>query len=200
MEIVIGITGASGVIMGERLLAALKQMKKITTHLVMTDSAKKTLELETELRPRDVMCHADYVYENDDMSARIASGSFAVDAMIIIPCSMKTLAGIVSGYAESLLLRAADVTLKERRPLVLVPREMPLSRVHLRNMSAAADLGCAIVPPMLTFYNGADTLDAQIDNVIGRVLMQIGITYKEFHPWTGKKVRKSQYEEMSLFD
>ena len=150
MEIVIGITGASGVIMGERLLAALKQMKKITTHLVMTDSAKKTLELETELRPRDVMCHADYVYENDDMSARIASGSFAVDAMIIIPCSMKTLAGIVSGYAESLLLRAADVTLKERRPLVLVPREMPLSRVHLRNMSAAADLGCAIVPPMLT--------------------------------------------------
>ena len=124
----------------------------------------------------------------DAIDDNIASGSFPTDGMIIIPCSMKTLAGIVSGYAENLLLRAADVCLKEDRKVVLVPREMPMNKVHLRNLREAADIGCRIVPPMLTFYNGAETLDEQVDHVIGKVLMQFGIVPASFKAWKGQGV------------
>lgn len=199
MKIIIGISGASGVIMGERLLRALKGNKKVETHLIITESAKKNFALETDLNIKSVLALSDYFYASDDMSAKIASGTYDADAMIVIPCSMKSLAGIVSGYSDNLLLRAADVTLKERRPLILVPREMPLSRLHLKNLAAAADLGAVIIPPMLTFYSGAETVESQIDNVIGRTLMQLGIEYKKFHPWEGKKVVKSPFEEIELF-
>ena len=120
------------------------------------------------------------------MAAIIASGSFVTDGMIIMPCSMKTLAGIVSGYADNLIQRAADVCIKEGRKVVLVPREMPLSRIHLRNMSEAADLGCVIVPPMLTFYSGQKTLEDEIDHIAGKILLQFGLKSPFFHAWKEK--------------
>ena len=131
----------------------------------------------------DLFSLADRVYPPDDMAAAISSGSFVTDGMIVLPCSMKTLAGIVSGYADNLLLRAADVTLKEGRKLVLCPREMPLGRVHLRNLLAASELGCAIIPPMLTFYNHPMTVEDEISHVVGKVLLQFGITPRSFKPW-----------------
>lgn len=183
MRLVIGISGASGVIMGYELLRQLREMSDVETHLVVTNGARETFAQETGLTQTDVCDLADAVYDNADMTAAIASGSYATDGMIIIPCSMKTVAGIVSGYADNLLLRAADVTLKEQRRLVIVPREMPLSRIHLRNLSQAADYGCLIVPPMLTFYNHADTVAKQVDHIIGKVLRPFGIDSSRFVPW-----------------
>lgn len=119
------------------------------------------------------------------MAAAISSGSFVTDGIIVLPCSMKTLAGIVSGYADNLLLRAVDVCLKENRRVVLCTREMPLSKVQLRNMREAADLGCVILPPGLTFYNGASSVDEQINHVIGKILMQFGLPFQNFVPWSG---------------
>ena len=137
-------------------------------------------------RPREeVRALADRSYEPEDMTAEVASGSFWTDGMIVAPCSMKSLAGIVSGYSDNLLLRAADVCLKEGRRLVLVPRETPLGRVHLMNLCRAAELGCVIVPPMLTFYNGARTLSEQIDHIVGKVLLQFGLHSPKFRPWEG---------------
>jgi len=128
---------------------------------------------------------ADFVYGERELAAVISSGSFRTDGMIIVPCSMKTLAGVVSGYAENLIQRAADVCLKENRRVVLVPREMPLSRIHLRNLSAAAELGCVIVPPMLTFYSGQRTLEDQMVHIAGKVLMQFDLPCAHFRPWKG---------------
>ena len=184
MRIIVGISGASGVVMGYCFLKALRNVG-VETHLVVTEAAVRTLACETSLRLEDLVALADASYDVRDMAAHIASGSFVTDGMVVIPCSMKTLAGIVSGYADNLLLRAADVCLKERRKLVLVPRETPLSRVHLRNMAEAAELGCAIVPPMLTFYGGADTVEKQIDHIIGKVFLRFGLTYENGTSWDG---------------
>ena len=126
---------------------------------------------------------ADAVYDPGDMAAAISSGSFVTDGMIVLPCSMKTLAGVVSGYTDNLLLRAADVCLKEGRRVVLCPREMPLGRVHLRNLLSASELGCVIVPPILTFYNAPQTLDDQIRHVVGKALLPFGIETDGFVPW-----------------
>ncbi|MBQ9733592.1 MAG: UbiX family flavin prenyltransferase, partial [Clostridia bacterium] len=126
---------------------------------------------------------ADVNYEPYDMAASISSGSFVTEGMIVLPCSMKTLAGIVSGYTDNLLLRAADVCMKEGRKLVVCPRETPFGKVHLRNLYEASQLGCTVVPPMLTFYSGAKTLDEQIDHVIGKILLQFGIVPKSFKQW-----------------
>lgn len=134
---------------------------------------------------------ANFVYQEDELDAVISSGSFVTDGMILMPCSMKTLAGIVAGYAETLILRAADVCLKEGRKVVLVPREMPLGKIHLRNLKEAADCGCAIVPPMLTFYNGAETVREQVRHVVGKVLLQFGIDYDKFVPWKNEKRREN---------
>lgn len=186
MRIIIGISGASGVVMGYELLKALRAAD-IETHLVVTEAAERTLACETSLRLEDLVALADASYDPQDMAARIASGSFSTDGMIVMPCSMKTLAGIVSGYADNLLLRAADVCLKEGRKVVLVPRETPLSLVHLRNMKAAAEVGCAIVPPMLTFYGDADTVEKQIAHIVSKVLAQFGIPYEGGMRWNGCK-------------
>ena len=183
MRLVIGVSGASGVIMGYRLLKTLRENTDAEVHLIVSEAAVQTWELETEKPISELYELADVVYDPHDMAAAISSGSFVTDGMIVLPCSMKTLAGIVSGYAENLLLRAADVTLKEGRKLILCPREMPLSRVHLRNMQEAANVGCTIVPPMLTFYNHPMTVEEQIDHVIGKILMQFGIVPKNFKPW-----------------
>ncbi len=184
MRLIIGISGASGVVMGYALLRALHEAG-VETHLVVTEAAKQTFSCETKLSMEDMAATATAAYGARDMAARIASGSFPTDGMVVVPCSMKTLAGIVSGYADNLLLRAADVCLKEGRKLVLVPRETPLSRVHLRNMAEAAALGCAIVPPMLTFYGGADTVQKQIDHIIGKIFLQFGLSYKKSTSWNG---------------
>lgn len=182
-KIIIGITGASGVIMGFRLLETMKEFPHIETHLVMTPSALITLENETDISAGRLRSLADFCYDIDDFTAPIASGSFVTDGMIIIPCSMKTLAGIANGFSDNLLLRAADVCLKEERTLVLSPRESPLSLVHLKNLLSCKEAGASIVPPMLTFYGGAATADQQITAHLGTLLRRFGLTPKEYKPW-----------------
>ncbi len=189
MRLIVGISGASGAILGYEALRALRALPEMELHLILTPGGAQTLRYETDLQPADLAALADVVHENDNLAASIASGSFPTDGMMIVPCSMKTLAGIVSGYAENLLLRAADVCLKEGRRLVLVPRETPLSRVHLRNLKEAADLGCRVVPPMMTFYNGADTVEKMTQCIIGKVLNQFGLPHAPFVPWPGKDGR-----------
>ena len=187
MRLIVGISGASGVIMGYYLLKALRQIPQMEIHLIITEGAAKNFECETKLNIEDVKALADVVHDNKNMAASISSGSFKTDGMIIMPCSMKTVAGIASGYAANLLLRSADVCMKEGRKIVLVPREMPFNRIHLRNLEMLAEYGCSIVPPMLTFYNNADTVDKQIKHVIGKVLLQFGIDYKDFVAWKGEE-------------
>jgi len=195
MRLIVAVTGASGVEMGYHLLKALQSARDIDagsvvsveTHLVVSEGAKLTWGEESSIPYDELLALADFVYDEHDLAAKISSGSFRTHGMIVIPCSMKTLAGIVTGYAENLIQRAADVCMKENRRVVLVPREMPFSKLHLRNMAAAADLGCAIVPPILTFYSGQETLQDQIDHVIGKVLMQFDLTFDRFHAWGGSQ-------------
>lgn len=185
MRIIVAVTGATGVQMSEILLRALRYQKDCEIHLIVSEGARLTWNLECDREITMLYSLADYVYREEDLAAIIASGSFVTNGMIILPCSMKTLSGIVSGYAENLIQRAADVCLKEGRKVVLVPREMPLGKVHLKNLKKAAAIGCAIVPPMLTFYNGAKTLEEQVDHVIGKVLLQFQLEYEKFVPWRG---------------
>jgi 4-hydroxy-3-polyprenylbenzoate decarboxylase len=185
MRLIIGISGASGVIMGYEFLKALRSFPKCEKHLVITEGAAKNFACETKLKIEDVMALADYRHDNKNLAASISSGSFKTDGLVVIPCSMKTVAGIAAGFADNLLLRAADVCLKENRRVVIVPRETPLSRIHLRNIKEAADNGCIVIPPMLTFYNGADSVDKQIHHIIGKILMQFGIEYEKFKTWQG---------------
>lgn len=183
MRLIVGISGASGVIMGRRLLETLRASADAEIHLIVTEAAERTWAFECDKPIRELYDLADVVYDNHDLAAAVASGSFRTDGMIVLPCSMKTLAGIASGYAENLLLRAADVCLKEGRRLVICPREMPLGRIHLRNLTLAAEAGAAIVPPMLTFYNRPTTVDEQIDHVIGKILFRFGIVPDNFRAW-----------------
>lgn len=185
MRLIVGISGATGVIMGYELLKILKRIPDCEIHLVISEGARKNFELETKLDIKDVEALADFCHDNKNLAAAISSGSFKTDGMIVLPCSMKSLSGIANGYADNLLVRAVDVCLKENRRVVLVPREMPLGKIHLKNMSLAADLGCAIIPPMLTFYNAPDNLHDQVLHVIGKVLMQFNIDLKEFKAWQG---------------
>ncbi len=186
-RIIVGISGASGVIIGYRLLTALKEFAEVETHLVITGGARRNFALETELSLAEVCAQANVVHDEQNMAAAISSGSFVTDGMIVAPCSMKTLAGIAHGYAENLLLRAADVCLKEGRRVVLVPREMPLGKIHLRNLVLAADAGCTVIPPMLTFYNAPSGLNDQIDHIIGKVLRQFDLDFAAFVAWRGVK-------------
>ena len=183
-RIIVGVTGASGVVMARFLLQALRDAC-CETHLVMTDAARETWAYEVGTPVDALYSLSDAVYSPNDMAAVISSGSFVTDGMVVMPCSMKTLAGIVSGYADNLLLRAADVCLKEGRRLVLCPRETPLGRVHLRNLLSASELGCTIVPPMLTFYNSPHTLEDQIRHIVGKALLPFDIQSPDFKPWTG---------------
>ncbi|MDO4178270.1 MAG: UbiX family flavin prenyltransferase [Phascolarctobacterium sp.] len=184
-KLIIGMSGADGVCLGVRLLELLKQIEDVETHLVMTPSAEKNLLIEGDKTPDEVRALADFVYESDDMAATIASGSFVTEGMLIVPCSMKSLAALTSGYTDNLLQRAADVCMKENRKIVLVPREMPLGRVHLRNLLAANELGCTIVPPVLTFYNKPQSIQDHIDHILGKALMQFGINLPNFKAWKG---------------
>lgn len=184
MRIVVGITGATGAVIGVRILQALKYMQ-VETHLAMSRWGKVTLEMETEYSQRDVWQMADHVYGANDQSAAISSGSFPVDGMIIAPCSMKTLAAIRMGLGEGLLARAADVTLKERRKLVIVPRETPLSEIHLENMLALSRMGVVICPPVPAFYNHPKSIDDLLAHIVARVLDQFGLALPDARRWNG---------------
>ncbi|MGW5253395.1 non-oxidative hydroxyarylic acid decarboxylases subunit B [Streptomyces sp. NPDC004012] len=184
-RVILGMTGATGAVFGIELLRRLQNQPDLETHLVLSPWARATIHLETGLSVRDVTRLADVTYSWNDQGAAISSGSFPVDGMIISPCSMKTLAGIRTGYADGLIARAADVTLKERRPLVLVPRETPLSEIHLENMLALSRMGAKIVPPMPAFYNLPRTLDDLVEHIVVRVLDQLGIQAPSTQRWTG---------------
>ena len=183
MRLIVGISGASGAVLGVELLKALHPVPGCETHLVISKNALRVLATETEYSPEQVYALANASYGEDELTAAIASGSFQTDGMVIIPCSMKTLAAITSGYSSNLLQRAADVCLKEGRKLVLVPREAPLSRIHLRNLTAAADLGCVIIPPVLTFYHHPQTIHDLIDYLIGKIFLQFNLDYPGFRGW-----------------
>jgi 4-hydroxy-3-polyprenylbenzoate decarboxylase len=185
VRLIVGMTGATGAVLGVRLLEQLSTMPEVESHLVISRWARSTIELETGLSVREVGALADVVYSPDDQGAAISSGSFRVDAMVIVPCSMKTLAGIRAGYANTLVGRAADVMLKERRPLVLVPRETPLSEIHLENMLALARMGVRIVPPMPAFYQHPSTVDEVVDHIAIRVLDQLDLPVPEARRWQG---------------
>lgn len=187
MRLIVGVTGATGVQMGYRLLKALREQPHVETHLVISRGALLTMDLETDLQAQQLLDLADYSYDDSNLGAAIASGSFRTDGMIVMPCSMKTLSAIAHDYCENLVARAASVCLKEQRRLVLVPREMPLSTIQCRNLLTASEAGCVIIPPMLTFYSNYPTVDDQVDHVIGKVLMQFGLDYGRFKPWQGSE-------------
>ena len=184
-RLVVGITGASGVIYGIRLLEALKG-SGIESHLILSRAAEMTIAYETSCAVKDVKALAHTVYPVGDIGAAISSGSFQTLGMAILPCSMKTLAEIATGVTTTLLSRAADVTLKERRRLVLVPRETPLHLGHLRNMTAATEMGAIIAPPMPGFYAQPQSLDDMIDHTVGRVLDLFGLDAGLVKRWTGR--------------
>ncbi|MEW2289371.1 non-oxidative hydroxyarylic acid decarboxylases subunit B [Streptomyces sp. NPDC047841] len=190
MRLIVGMTGATGAVFGIRLLQCLSRLPQMETHLVLSRWARATIELETGLSVREVGELADEVHAPGDQGATISSGSFRTDGMIIAPCSMKTLAGIRAGFADGLIGRAADVVLKERRKLVLVPRETPLSEIHLENMLALTRMGAAMVPPMPAFYNHPRSVDDIVDHVTARVLDQFDLPAPAAERWAGMRVAR----------
>ncbi len=184
MRLIVGITGASGVVYGKRLLEVLQE-KKVETYLIVSKAAENVIEHELKMTKRELEKLATHVYDVNDLSAPIVSGSFKTDGMIVIPCSMKTLAGIAHGYSENLILRAADVTLKEKRKLILVPRETPLSVVHLKNMLDLASQGVFILPAMPAYYHKPQKTEDIIDFVAGKALDLLGIEHELFKRWSG---------------
>jgi 4-hydroxy-3-polyprenylbenzoate decarboxylase len=183
-RLIVGITGATGVIFGVRLLEALKAAE-VETHLVLSRWGLRTIEHETGLTPPDLESRASVVHGSGNMAATISSGSFRTDGMVICPCTMRTVATIANGNGENLVHRAADVVLKERRRLVIVPRETPLSEIHLENLLKLARMGVSIVPPMPAFYNHPATLDDMIDHIVARVLDQFDIDAAFARRWDG---------------
>lgn len=183
-RLIVGITGASGAVYGVRLLESLRSTA-IETHLVMTETAKRVALLETGQSAAQVQALADAVYENHDMEAAISSGSFMTTGMVVAPCSIKTLSAIANCYSETLLVRAADVTLKERRRLVLVVRETPLHLGHLRLMAEVTEFGAIVLPPVPGFYHDPQTVSDLVDQTIGKILDQFGIEHRLFRRWEG---------------
>jgi len=188
-RIVVGISGASGVVYGIRVLELLRQAK-VESHLVMTRSAEVTLGYESKLKVRDVEKLADVVHSNTDIGANIASGSFKTLGMIIAPCSVKTMAAIATGYTDSLIARAADVVLKERRRLVLMVRETPLHLGHLRTMAAVTEAGAIVYPPVPAFYAMPKTLDEMVDHTVGRALDLFDIDTGTVRRWDPSRAAK----------
>jgi 4-hydroxy-3-polyprenylbenzoate decarboxylase len=182
VRIVVGLAGSSGPIYGIRTLEVLKQAG-VETHLVVSDGAKVTIPLESRWTVEQVKALATQVHDNHNLAASISSGSFLTDGMIVAPCSMKTLAGIAHSYSDDLLVRAADVTLKERRKLVLVPRETPLHLGHLHNMLRVTEMGAIVLPPVPAFYHGPKTIDDLIDQTVGKILDQFRVEHSLFRRW-----------------
>jgi 4-hydroxy-3-polyprenylbenzoate decarboxylase len=182
-EIIIGISGASGVQYGIRILETLKRMEKYETHLVISESAKELIRIETELPISDVEQLGDHVYGDDDFTAPIASGSHKTKGMIIAPCSMKTLASVAIGMSDTLISRAADVCLKEKRPLILMVRETPLNLIHIENMERAAKAGASILPACPALYPKPRSIDDVINFMAGRALDLLGIEHNLYKRW-----------------
>ncbi|MGD9033104.1 MAG: UbiX family flavin prenyltransferase [Desulfobacteraceae bacterium] len=181
-RIVIGISGASGVIYGIKMLSQLQE-KDFQTHLIISDSGRQNIEIETSHKADDVAAMADYTYDNRDVGAALASGSYLTEGMVVVPCTIKTLSGIANSYTNNLLVRAADVTLKEKRKLVLVVRETPLHVGHLSLMMKAANMGAHILPPVPSFYHQPKTIDDIIHQTVGKIFDYIGIEHNLFKRW-----------------
>jgi flavin prenyltransferase len=184
-RVVVGMSGASGQIYGIRLLQALRNLPEVEIHLVMSRAARITIRAETDWTPRRIEDLAHEVHRPSDIGAAIASGSFATAAMMVVPCSIKTLSAIAHSYSEDLLARAADVHLKEGRPLLLMVRETPLHQGHLQLMLQAAQLGCVIFPPVPAFYSHPQTLDDVVAGTVGRMLSRVGIVNDLYSEWSG---------------
>lgn len=185
MRIVVGISGSTGAIYGVRLLEVLHGSPDIETHLVVSEPAKQTIAYEVGRDPAEVLALASVVYDHRDIGAAISSGSFPTDGMVIAPCSIKSLSAVANSFNDNLLTRAADVTLKERRKLVMVVRETPLHRGHLRLMLEVTENGGVILPPMPSFYHKPKTVDDIVNHTVQRVLDQFGIEKGLFQRWTG---------------
>jgi len=195
-RIVVGISGASGVVYGVRLLKLLQETD-YETHLVISKSGELNIEIETDYKPAEVRAMADYVYDHRDLAAALSSGSFLTEGMVVVPCTIKTLSGIANSYNENLLVRAADVALKEKRKLVLVVRETPLHKGHLRLMTMAADMGAHILPPVPSFYHMPKTIDDIIDQTIGKIFDYLGIEHTLFKRW-GDGIQRLDKSDSSL--
>jgi len=187
-RIVVGISGASGAVYGVRLLEALSEIKDVETHLIISDGAKKTLALETTLSFQQVAALSDQIHNFNDLGAPVSSGSFLTHGMIVAPCSMKSLSAIANSFDENLLVRAADVALKEGRKLVLIPRETPLHKGHLSLLLRAAELGASILPPIPAFYHKPRTIQDIVDHTIGKALDLLGVEHNLFKRWGGGTV------------
>lgn len=186
-KIVVGISGASGMPLAIRLLKTLQEQKNVEIHLVISRGAEMTILQETNMTIEEVKELADVVYDNENIGASIASGTFETDGMIVIPCAMKTVAGIAHGYSDNLLLRACDVMIKEQRKLILVTRESPLSSIHLDNLSYLSKISnIMIMPPMLTYYNLPQTIEDMETHLIGKILSQFHLEVKNFKRWQKK--------------
>ncbi len=185
MRIIIGISGASGVIYSIRLLETLQSLDDVETHLVMSSTGRMNINIETDWDPKSVEKLADVVHRNNDVGAMIASGSYRCDSMIVAPCSMKTLSAIVNSYSDNLLCRAADVMLKERKRLILVPRESPLHTGHCRLLYEASHMGIDIAPPMPAFYNRPVSVDDIVNHTVGRLLDLVGLDAGLVKRWAG---------------
>lgn len=185
MVIIVGITGASGVIYGIRLLEVLSKTKEIETHLIISEAGKINIRHETDWKLEDIEALANYSYDINDIGARLASGSFRRDGMIVAPCTIKTMSALATSYTENLLIRAADVTLKERKKLVLLVRETPLHLGHIRNMEKLTEMGAIIMPPVPAFYHKPKTIQDIIDHTIGKALDIFDIEHNLFQRWTG---------------
>ena len=197
MEIAVGISGASGVQYGVRILRVLQE-KGCKTHLVITDSARKIIEIETDSSPQEVEKLASYCYSPDDFAAPIASGSHLLDGMVVIPCSMGTLSAIACGSSDTLIARSADVCLKEKRRLILVPRETPLSLVQLRNMVSVAEAGAVVLPACPAFYSRPESLDDLIDVLVGRVLDILGVENDLYRRWEGNAYNRLNHSDAKV--
>lgn len=184
-RIIVGLSGASGIIYGIRLLEAAGELG-VETDLIMTETAAEMIEIETSLSPEQVAATATRVHQSNDFTSSLASGSFSHQGMVVIPASMKTVAGIACGFADNLLLRAADVALKEHRPLVVVPRETPLSVIHLRNMLTLAQAGAVILPASPGFYHQPGDIQGLVDHVVGKVLDVLSIEHHLYRKWREK--------------
>ena len=195
-RLVVGISGASGVTYGVRLLQVL-QDTDYETHLIISKSGELNIEIETDYDSADVKAMADYVYDHKNMAASLASGSFLTAGMVVVPCTIKTLSGIANSYNENLLVRAADVTLKEKRKLALVVRETPLHKGHLRLMTMAADMGAHILPPVPSFYHMPKTIEDIIDQTIGKIFDFMGIEHDLFRRW-GDETNNSEKNDSPL--
>lgn len=182
MKILVSMTGATGAVYGIRLLEVLKETEH-QVGLIISQWAEKTIEVETAYNVDEVKELADVVYPENDLMAEVSSGSFGIDATVIAPCTMKTVAGIANGFSDNLIIRTADVALKERKPLLLMVRETPLSLIHLKNMTAVAEAGGILIPPMPAFYHQPGTIEEMVDQSVGKVLDMLHVEHQLFRRW-----------------